>query len=105
MITEPEAASLYTLMSVKDKGLQVGYVLLPVHSAPPSGTNPAGITKLITRVLTRPQRGDAMVVCDAGGGTVDLVSYEIQSMDPFELKALTAPSGTQTRNSPQLLTA
>ncbi|KEZ45057.1 hypothetical protein SAPIO_CDS2479 [Scedosporium apiospermum] len=37
--------------------------------------------------------GDAIVICDAGGGTVDLVSYEILSLDPFELKALTAPSG------------
>ncbi|KID59176.1 Hsp70 family protein, partial [Metarhizium hybridum] len=53
MITEPEAASLYTMYS----------------------------------------NGDIIVICDAGGGTVDLVSYEIQSLDPFELKALTAPSG------------
>ena len=36
---------------------------------------------------------DAIVICDAGGGTVDLVSYEIMSLNPFELKALTAPSG------------
>ncbi|KFG77530.1 hypothetical protein MANI_111979 [Metarhizium anisopliae] len=39
------------------------------------------------------RNGDIIVICDAGGGTVDLVSYEIQSLDPFELKALTAPSG------------
>ncbi|SPO06373.1 uncharacterized protein DNG_09062 [Cephalotrichum gorgonifer] len=60
MITEPEAAALYTLHSMKSKGLQPG---------------------------------DAVVICDAGGGTVDLVSYEILSLDPFKLKALTAPSG------------
>ncbi|KAH6662561.1 hypothetical protein B0J14DRAFT_707549 [Halenospora varia] len=60
MITEPEAASLFTLLSVKNKGLR---------------------------------NGDAIVICDAGGGTVDLVAYEIQSLNPFELKALTAPSG------------
>jgi len=60
MITEPEAASLYTLLSVKNKGLK---------------------------------SGDAIIICDAGGGTVDLVTYEIQSLNPFELKALTAPSG------------
>ena len=33
------------------------------------------------------------MICDAGGGTVDLISYEIVNMDPFELKALTKPSG------------
>ncbi|KEZ46799.1 hypothetical protein SAPIO_CDS0097 [Scedosporium apiospermum] len=60
MITEPEAAALYTILSVKNKGLKVR---------------------------------DAIVICDAGGGTVDLVSYEIMSLNPFELKALTAPSG------------
>lgn len=49
---------------------------------------------MMALTLTLSQRGDAIVVCDAGGGSVDLVSYEIQSMDPFELKALTAPSGT-----------
>jgi len=60
MITEPEAASLYTLYGMKNKGLR---------------------------------EGDAIVVCDAGGGTVDLVSYKIQKLYPLELKALTAPSG------------
>lgn len=27
-------------------------------------------------------RGDAFVVCDAGGGTVDLISYEVQGVLP-----------------------
>lgn len=26
--------------------------------------------------------GDVFVVCDAGGGTVDLVSYEVQTTNP-----------------------
>lgn len=34
MITEPEAASLYTLMSVKDKGLQVRDAFRLVYPAP-----------------------------------------------------------------------
>jgi hypothetical protein len=37
---------------------------------------------------------DAFVICDAGGGTVDLISYEIVGLAPFEVKALTKPSGT-----------
>ncbi|TGO15998.1 hypothetical protein BTUL_0033g00360 [Botrytis tulipae] len=33
--------------------------------------------------------GDAIVICDAGGGTVDLISYEIVELDPrLELKEL-----------------
>jgi hypothetical protein len=39
------------------------------------------------------QIGDAIVICDAGGGTVDLVSYEVKSLQPFVLAGLTAPSG------------
>ncbi|OAL28843.1 hypothetical protein AYO20_09323 [Fonsecaea nubica] len=37
---------------------------------------------------------DAVVICDAGGGTVDLISYEILNFAPFELKAITKPSGS-----------
>ncbi|KAL8838117.1 MAG: hypothetical protein Q9170_002258 [Blastenia crenularia] len=29
---------------------------------------------------------DAFVVCDAGGGTVDLISYEIQQLNPLKIK-------------------
>ncbi|KAH7304629.1 putative heat shock 70 kDa protein 12A [Rhexocercosporidium sp. MPI-PUGE-AT-0058] len=32
--------------------------------------------------------GDAFVVCDAGGGTVDLISYEVIGIGPLELKEL-----------------
>ncbi|KAF5638257.1 mitochondrial-type heat shock 70 [Fusarium tjaetaba] len=30
--------------------------------------------------------GDTMVICDAGGGTVDLISYQIESVSPFVVK-------------------
>ncbi|KAF5263244.1 hypothetical protein FOXYS1_6008 [Fusarium oxysporum] len=30
--------------------------------------------------------GDAVVICDAGGGTVDLISYQIESISPFVVK-------------------
>ncbi|KAI0015425.1 hypothetical protein F4780DRAFT_787039 [Xylariomycetidae sp. FL0641] len=39
------------------------------------------------------EAGDPLVVCDAGGGTVDLIAYEIVNLEPFEVKALTIPSG------------
>ncbi|KAF7859445.1 uncharacterized protein EAF02_010893 [Botrytis sinoallii] len=38
--------------------------------------------------------GDAIVICDAGGGTVDLISYEIVKLDPrLELKELVPGTG------------
>ena len=33
------------------------------------------------------------MICDAGGGTVDLVSYEIKSLAPLELGELVRPTG------------
>lgn len=41
--------------------------------------------------------GDAFVVCDAGGGTTDVASYEIlspQPTSPFNLKELAVANGT-----------
>lgn len=29
--------------------------------------------------------GDSFVICDAGGGTVDLISYKIVGLDPLKL--------------------
>ena len=39
------------------------------------------------------QVGDAFVLCDAGGGTVDLISYEITKLDPLELRELVPGKG------------
>lgn len=39
--------------------------------------------------------GDAFVICDAGGGTVDLISYEVVSVTPkLEVKELVPGTGT-----------
>lgn len=38
--------------------------------------------------------GDAFIVCDAGGGTVDLISYEVEATSPrLKLKELVPGSG------------
>jgi hypothetical protein len=38
--------------------------------------------------------GDAFVLCDAGGGTVDLISYEVEAISPrLKLKELVPGSG------------
>ncbi|ETI20493.1 hypothetical protein G647_08530 [Cladophialophora carrionii CBS 160.54] len=61
LIKEPEAAALYTLHHLQDRGLE---------------------------------EGDALVICDAGGGTVDLISYEFLRTKPtLELKELVPPKG------------
>lgn len=39
------------------------------------------------------QEGDAITICDAGGGTVDLISYEISKLHPLELKELVPSTG------------
>ncbi|KAF9873766.1 hypothetical protein CkaCkLH20_08876 [Colletotrichum karsti] len=56
-IAEPEAAALAT---IRDLGLGEGRPDIEV--------------------------GDHFVVCDAGGGTVDLISYEVLSLDPVEVR-------------------
>ncbi|KAI0452962.1 actin-like ATPase domain-containing protein [Xylaria acuta] len=52
LIKEPEAAALYTLY-VHERALNAS-----------------------------PTNGDSFVVCDAGGGTVDLITYEVTRMEP-----------------------
>ncbi|KAI3061041.1 hypothetical protein CBS147353_10098 [Aspergillus niger] len=60
LIKEPEAAALFTLNYMNQRGLD---------------------------------KGDAITICDAGGGTVDLVSYEILNINPLELKEVASPTG------------
>ncbi|KAL7275475.1 hypothetical protein RUND412_001582 [Rhizina undulata] len=60
LISEPEAAALYTLKTIQPKNLQVG---------------------------------DNFVVCDAGGGTVDLISYEVLQVSPLQVKESVTGTG------------
>ncbi|KAG9231241.1 Hsp70 family protein-like protein [Amylocarpus encephaloides] len=61
LIKEPEAAALYAIHDMSDKGLKVG---------------------------------NSLVICDRGGGTVDLISYEITALEPrLELKELVPSKG------------
>lgn len=78
MIKEPEAAAMYTLHTLQDRALTVR------HSNP----------KLTGTLSYFKQVGDAFVICDAGGGTVDLISYEITQLKPtLELKELVPGKG------------
>jgi actin-like ATPase involved in cell morphogenesis len=53
MISEPEAAAVYTLQAIQPNHLK---------------------------------KGDNFIVCDAGGGTVDLISYEIKEVSPLRVE-------------------
>ncbi|RDA89179.1 hypothetical protein CP532_0517 [Ophiocordyceps camponoti-leonardi (nom. inval.)] len=66
LISEPEAAALYTLKQLSPSILQ---------------------------------RGRKFVVCDAGGGTVDLISYEVTRVEKLELKEVTEGTGGRCGSS------
>ena len=60
MISEPEAAALYTLTTAQSAGLKAG---------------------------------DNFVVCDAGGGTVDLIAYKAKSLAPLRVEETAVGTG------------
>ncbi len=60
VISEPEAAALYTLDVLDPHGLKIG---------------------------------DTFMLCDAGGGTVDLITYKVSSLKPI-LKFAEASPGS-----------
>lgn len=60
MISEPEAAAVYTLKAIQPNHLSVG---------------------------------DNFVVCDAGGGTVDLIAYKIISLKPLRVEESAVGTG------------
>ncbi|PHH62685.1 hypothetical protein CDD82_1983 [Ophiocordyceps australis] len=60
MISEPEAAAVYTLNAIQANCLKVG---------------------------------DNIIVCDAGGGTVDLISYKILSLRPLRVEESAVGTG------------
>ncbi|KAF5548809.1 hsp70 [Fusarium phyllophilum] len=60
MISEPEAAAVYTLKAIQPNHLNVG---------------------------------DNFIVCDAGGGTVDLIAYKIISLKPLRVEESAVGTG------------
>lgn len=61
LITEPEAAALFTFEAYSRRGLS---------------------------------QNDSFILCDAGGGTVDIISYKVTSLKPrMRMKEIVSPSG------------
>ncbi|KUJ23235.1 uncharacterized protein LY89DRAFT_574266 [Mollisia scopiformis] len=69
LVTEPEAAAIYTLKDMKEGA---GKDQIQITPSIPSNN----ISKL------RLQVGDSFVLSDAGGGTVDLISYHVTQVHP-----------------------
>jgi hypothetical protein len=71
MVTEPEAASIFTLRHMQEED---------------------------SKILKNNQ---CFILCDAGGGTVDVVGYKVKQLTPIlELEQMTAPTGTHSRPFP-----
>lgn len=60
LISEPEAAAVYTLKTIQPSGLKVG---------------------------------DNYIVCDAGGGTVDLIAYKVTQVGPLRVEESAVGTG------------
>lgn len=64
MVTEPEAAATFTLRHMQQDG------------------------------LTSLKANQCFILCDAGGGTVDVVGYKVKQLTPsVELEQMTTPTG------------
>jgi molecular chaperone DnaK (HSP70) len=70
LTTEPEAAAIYTIQSLRGSVQDQQLAI-----------------------------GDGFIVCDMGGGTVDLVSYRIAELEPTILEEATVGSGDQCGGS------
>ena len=60
LISEPEAAAVYTLKTIQPSGLK---------------------------------EGDNFIVCDAGGGTVDLIAYKVNQVSPLRVEESAVGTG------------
>lgn len=60
IISEPEAAAIWSLATMHSRDVQIG---------------------------------DVYIVCDAGGGTVDLITFQVQSLDPIRFKEVVSGTG------------
>ncbi|KAE8552694.1 hypothetical protein EYB25_004073 [Talaromyces marneffei] len=66
LLSEPEAAALYTLRAIQPNTIK---------------------------------KGDIFIVCDAGGGTVDLISYCVDDLTPLKLREVVEGTGKFHRST------
>jgi len=69
MVTEPEAAAIFTVRYMQEEG------------------------------LTNLKNNQCFILCDAGGGTVDVVGYKVKQLTPsLELEEMTIPTGMNSHH-------
>jgi hypothetical protein len=72
-VSEPEACALFTAQDLIHKERHRQALVRVCFSLPPFTT------------MTDNLQGQAFILCDAGGGTVDIVSYRVDSISPLRL--------------------
>ncbi|KAK6501249.1 hypothetical protein TWF481_009090 [Arthrobotrys musiformis] len=78
LVSEPEAAALFVLKAMHE----------------------VNFSRISTRAVPSLARGDTFVVCDAGGGTVDLISYRVEAVEPaFKLAEAAIGTGEKCGSS------
>ncbi|KAK6357987.1 hypothetical protein TWF730_007341 [Orbilia blumenaviensis] len=78
LVSEPEAAALFVLKAMHE----------------------ANFSRISTGAVPSLAKGDTFVVCDAGGGTVDLISYEVEKVQPtFRLREAAVGTGAKCGSS------
>ncbi|EGX50091.1 hypothetical protein AOL_s00076g442 [Orbilia oligospora ATCC 24927] len=77
LVSEPEAAAMFVLQAMREKNFS-----------------------RISGQKTTLKRGENFVICDCGGGTVDLISYEVEEEYPkFSLKESVVGTGAKCGSS------
>ncbi|KAF3906929.1 hypothetical protein AA313_de0205175 [Arthrobotrys entomopaga] len=78
LVSEPEAAAMFVLKAMHDRN----FSRTPVES------------------VSSMKKGEAFVICDAGGGTVDLISYQVENLQPsLSLKEAAVGTGGKCGSS------
>ncbi|OTA32665.1 hypothetical protein BTJ68_07728 [Hortaea werneckii EXF-2000] len=88
MLVGPSKGGMHN--AVKQSGIAKDATFLKFASEPEA----AAIYGLKSRVKKgEVDEGDCVIVCDAGGGTVDVVSYQIRSLDPLSVDQVVTAQG------------
>ncbi|KAK6341573.1 hypothetical protein TWF696_008644 [Orbilia brochopaga] len=78
LVSEPEAAAMFVLHEMRNKGFN----------------------RISSQNMSHLKKDEVFVICDAGGGTVDLISYEITATEPgLRLKEAAVGTGAKCGSS------
>ncbi|KAF8253057.1 hypothetical protein K440DRAFT_274852 [Wilcoxina mikolae CBS 423.85] len=91
ILTIPAVWTPNTIIMMKELAVKAG---LPTSTDLLPEPEAAAVAVLkVTTERAELQQGDVVTVCDAGGGTCDLITYEIISMQPLKVKECVTGAG------------